>query len=261
MPDHPIITLTSDWGLKDYYLSSVKGAIYSRSPNAVIVDISHMVRHYDIRQAAFMIRNAYPYFPPDTIHIIDIDSIETSKKQHVVLHIHGQYFIGADNGIFNLIFGSEPDEIINIDVTQDSAYFTFPARDRFAKVACDLANGMPMQSFGGKVEKLIQRFNFQPEVSHGKISGKVIYIDGYDNLFTNITWDLFKEHVDKKPFTIPIPPGYSIKKISKAYDEVPEGEIVAIFASNNLLQIAMNRGKAASLLGLKIDSSINISFE
>jgi S-adenosyl-L-methionine hydrolase (adenosine-forming) len=260
MPVHPIITLTSDWGLNDHYLASVKGAILSRLPNASIIDISHQVRHFDIRQAAFLIRNTYPHFPAGTIHIIDIDSIETRTNPHVVVLADGQYFIGADKGIFTLIFDKKPDQVIAIDVVQDSEYFTFPARDRFVKVACDIASGKSIAEMGDIYSNLNQKLNFQPVVTMEMIQGKVIYIDNYENVFSNISINLFREHVDKKPFTIPIRKGYIIQKISKAYDEVPEGEIVVLFASNGLLQIAINRGRAASLLGFTTDSPINILF-
>jgi S-adenosyl-L-methionine hydrolase (adenosine-forming) len=260
MPVQPIITLTSDWGLRDHYLASVKGAILSRLPNAVIVDVSHNIRHYDVRQAAFLIRNTYPHFPPGTIHIIDIDSIETEMIQHTIVFAEGQYFIGADNGLFTLVFNKQPLEAVALDVIQDSEYFTFPARDRFVKVACEIASGKPMSGMGQSVKALKQKLNFEPVVTQDRISGKVIYVDDYDNVFTNISIDLFRQTVDKRAFTIPIRKGISVTRISEAYDDVPEGEVLTIFASNGLLQIAMNKAKAASLLGFEIDSAVNIHF-
>ncbi|NVO19162.1 MAG: SAM-dependent chlorinase/fluorinase [Bacteroidetes bacterium] len=255
----PVITLTSDWGITDHYLGAVKGAILSRHPNAVIVDISHKVDHYDIRQAAFIIRNAFPSFPEGTIHILAIDSIESDEHPHIVVKAKGHYFIGADSGLFSLILDEEPEKIVALRVLQDTGYFTFPARDRFAKVACMLAEGNPIEELGEQIPSLVVKLPLLASIKEDKIEGRVMYIDSYKNVYLNITEKDFRKTVGNKPFTIQLKrTGDSIDTIVKAYGDVPEGEMCALFSSSGYLEIALNRDKASSLLNLHIDDTVSV---
>ena len=144
-----IITLTSDWGLSGYYVPSVKGAIYSALPNANIVDISHEIEPFDIRSAAFIIKNCYNNFPKGTIHIIAVDTEESSTNPHIVVKYDDHYFIGTDNSIFSLIIGQNDYEAVTIEVVQDTDFFTFSTRDRFVKVAVMIHNGVSLSDIGG----------------------------------------------------------------------------------------------------------------
>jgi S-adenosyl-L-methionine hydrolase (adenosine-forming) len=252
-----IITLTSDWGLKDHYLAAVKGAIYSHLPDAVIVDISHQIPSFDLNQAAFIIRNFYKNFPPGTIHILGINTEASIDSPHTVIFHEGQYFIGSDNGIFSLIFDEDPETIIELDVIQDSDYFTFSTRDVFVKVACHLAAGKPLKDLGRPKEKILRRISFKPVIDGSLIKGKVIYVDSYENAFTNITEPLFKSMTRGKKFLIQFrTASYKIDKIRRSYTDVVEGEMLALFSTSGLLEIAINQGKASSLLGLKIDQPV-----
>jgi len=258
----PIITLTSDWGLRDHYVGAVKGAILRQMPEATIVDISHLVPPFDLKQASFIIGNAYHYFPEGTVHILAVDTIESTSRQHVVLKADGHYFVGADNGIFSLFLRKPPEIIVGLTIMQDSNYFTFPARDRFVKAACHLAAGHPIEELGDIMTSLLEKFLYQPVVNDLGIQGKAVHIDAYGNIFTNISQELFQDTAQKRKFSLIVKrPGYLITKIRKAYDEVPEGEMLALFASNGYLQIAINRGRANSLLGVEIDDYVMVSFE
>ena len=104
-----IITLTSDWGLKDHYAGAVKGAILSKMPGARIVDISHQIPSFEIEQAAFVLKNAYSNFPKGSVHILGINTEESDKYAHTVVEVDGHFFIGTDNGIFSLLFDKKPD--------------------------------------------------------------------------------------------------------------------------------------------------------
>ena len=120
-----IITLTSDWGTKDYYAAAVKGTILSMLPSATIVDVTHEIEPFNVSQAGFTLKNCYRCFPPGTIHIIAVDTIESMECPHVVVKAEGQYFISTDNGIFSHILDGKYDEAVCIDVMQDSDFFTF----------------------------------------------------------------------------------------------------------------------------------------
>jgi S-adenosyl-L-methionine hydrolase (adenosine-forming) len=250
----PIITLLSDWGLTDHYVASVKGAILSRVPGAVIVDISHQIRLFDIKHASFVMRNAWRSFPEGTIHIIGVDSIESDKHPHVIVKSEGHYFIGADTGLISIILDETPEAIIAIGVNQDSGYFTFPARDRFVKVAAMLIQGTKMEDLGEAIPALNPKTLLQPAFDGKTIFGRVIHIDNYENAFVNITETYARECMGKNQYRI------VCKKDSfplvKAYDDVREGQHCALYASNGYLQLAVNRGKAASLQGIAVDNEV-----
>lgn len=255
----PIITLTSDWGTKDHYLPSVKGTILKHMPDIRIIDISHDIPPHDLSQAAFILKNCYKEFPEGTIHIIGVSTEESEVNPHTAVKADGQYFIGADNGIFSMLFDGKVDEIVEIGINQDSDYFTFSSRDRFIKAAAVLANGGDIKELGNERNQLNQKFFFAPVVENNLIKGIVIYVDNYQNVITNITRDKFKEVGKRRKFTISFR-GEEIHEIHDSYSDVPVGEILAIFGCNGHLEIAMNNGNASALLGLGPDDPVRVEF-
>lgn len=254
-----IITLTSDWGLKDHYIGAVKGAILKLLPGAQIIDISHHIPAFDLNQAAFIVRNFYPNFPEGTIHILAINTEASVETPHTLVLYHGHYFIGADNGIFSLLFDEKPEKIIELDVIQDSDYFIFPTRDVFAKVACHIAGGQPIEKLGFPKESVLQRIAFQPVIQEDLIKGKVIYIDNYENVFVNIKESLFKSATKNRKFAITFRSlNYRITEISQSYKDVSQGEMLALFSTSGYIEIAIREGKASSLLGLKMDQLVTV---
>ena len=255
-----IITLTSDWGQSDYYVAAVKGAILSALPDATIVDITHNIEPWDIASAAFIIRNCYQNFPEGTIHIIGVETEESSDKPHIALKANGHYFIGTDNDIFSLILGDTPYEAVTIEVIQDSDYFTFTTRDRFVKVAAMIANGLPFNEIGSAYPEIRRCITFQPTIDSSSIHGIITFVDSYENVVTNITKELFEKIRNGRAFEIRVGK-YLIDKVCRSYTEVAMPDIVALFGSHGFLEIALNHGKAASLLGLSRDSSVDIIFK
>ena len=254
-----IITLISDWGDTDYYAAAVKGAILSRMPEAVIVDISHKVPRFNIAYAAYLLKNAYKSFPKGTVHLIGVDSEEKRDQYHVVVSYDGHFFIGLDNGIFTLMFHDAPHEIVSLEWNFDNDFATtFPCRDRFAKAAVHLAQQKPLQEIGKPIETLQSNLSFQPTGGKSDIHGIVIFLDTYENLITNIPQEFFNKVIGKRKFVIKVK-SYRIDKIHDGYDTVPEGEIVCLFGSNGLLQIAINRGKASTLLNIQVRDKVVIS--
>jgi S-adenosylmethionine hydrolase len=252
----PIITLTTDLGLKDHYVGAIKGSIYSRMADVTIVDISHQVPTYNIQDAAYIIRNAYGTFPKGSIHIIGIRSEHTGLSSHVIVLADGHYFIGADNGIFSLLFDSGFEKAVELPPSAS----TFPTKDVFAPVATALAKGEVMENFGAAKEHLLERMPFRAATMGDMIRGTVEYIDSYGNVMCNISENLFKQVGKGRPFTIEFA-RYEIAKISRNYSDVPEGEILAIFNSTGQLEIAMHSDKASSMLNLKLNDSITIRFQ
>jgi S-adenosyl-L-methionine hydrolase (adenosine-forming) len=255
----PIITLTSDWGLKDHYLASVKGKILASNQDVNIVDISHHITPFNIEHAAFVIKNSYQDFPEGSIHLIGVNTEESDKYSHVVVYHNKHYFIGTDNGIFSMIFDDQPEKVFELNVPQDTDFFTFSARDRFVKAALHLANGDPVEELGNPLKKIQTKMLFKPAVEKSLIKGMVIHIDAYENLITNITKDLFDKVGKGKKLSIQLR-GVKIRTIDESYLDVPTGETVAVFGSNGHLEIAINQGNASSLLGISVNDAIRIEF-
>lgn len=250
-----VITLISDWGTNDYYTAAVKGMIYKHYPDAKIVDITHEISPFDVDQAAYVIRNAYQSFPENTVHIIGVNTEESLNHPHSVVYYNKQYFIGSDNGVFSMIFDQEPEQQIVLDILQDSNHFTFSGRDRFVKAAVHLAKGGNINELGNERVNLTERMPFEPVKSENSIRGLVNHIDTYENLITNIPESLFREMVKNKKFEISLR-SVKLQTIDNSYGDVRPGEIVALFASHGMLEIAINKGNAASLLGVRKKDSI-----
>ena len=255
-----IITLTSDWGHSDYYAAAVKGVILSQLPNATIVDITHEIAAFNTIDAGFVVKHCFRNFPAGTIHIIAVDTIESSEVPHVVVKAEGQYFISADNGVFRQIF-DEYEDAVEINVMQDSDSFNFPTRDRFAKVAVMIAQGVPLSEIGPKRESL-RGAEFCAVIRDDSIEGIVIHIDSYGNLITNITKADFEQVRRGRDFTIFVKGRlYTINKISDSYLDVNETtDLVAIFGSHGNLEIAMREAPIASLCGIEFQSTIRVVF-
>ena len=254
-----IITLTSDWGLKDHYLASVKGAFLRSIPEVTLIDISHQIPPFDLNQASFILKSAYKNFPEGTIHIVGVNTEASIEMPHVLIKYNKHYFIGADNGVFALMFDETPELIIELDIIQTSNHFSFSTKDVFVQAAMHLIEGNDIMLLGEKREFLTNKISFKPVIETNLIKGKVIYIDSYQNVITNITEDSFKEVVKGREFKILLRAGsYEIANISKSYMDVSEGELLALFDSENYLEISINKGKASGLLGLGIDDVIRI---
>jgi S-adenosyl-L-methionine hydrolase (adenosine-forming) len=256
-----IITLTSDWGIRSHYIAAVKGSLLRLIPGCTIVDISHQVTAFDIMQASFILANAWKNFPEGSIHLIGISSEAGISTPHLVVEHNGHYFIGADNGIFSLLFEKAPENTFELEVIQDSDYFTFSTRDVFVKVACLIASGKPLDSMGRKYNTLNERLPFKPVISADKIIGKVIFIDDYENVFVNIDHSTFKKVSRGRKFTIGFRGhGMGIEQLVDSYSDVVPGEKLALFGSTGFLEIAINQGKASSLLGLYLNDPVSIEF-
>ena len=255
-----VITLTTDLGTKDYYLSTIKGAIISQYAEAHIIDISHEITKHDIIQAAFTLKNAYRSFPKDTIHILGLNPESSIDSRHVAMHLDGHYFIGSDNGIFSLMFDKKPDKIVELNLTQETDFLTFPTNDIFVKAACHIARGGTLEVIGKEIDNYNEKAMIRPIIDNNVLKGSVIYIDSYGNVITNITASLFKEAGHDRAFTIFLNTGYTIKEISKTYHEVNNGEKLALFSSTGYLEIGINLGSASGLLGLRLSDTIRVEF-
>ncbi len=255
-----IITLTTDLGHTDFYQAALKGSLLNLYPTVNIVDISHQIPSFDIQQAAFVLKNAYRYFPKKTVHLIGIDSVYNRNTRYLAIRYDDYYFVGTDNGIFSLLFDGEPDEAVELTVIQDLKFLHFPLTDIFAKAAVYLAKGGKLRDIGSPVHHIEQRAVVQPVIDKDTIRGRVIYIDSFQNIITNITKELFTEVQNNRPFTLHFRRNETINQLSWHYNEVPEGEKLCLFGISNHLEIAINKGNASGLLGLHIGDIVRVDF-
>lgn len=257
-----IITLTSDWGSGNHYPGAVKGALLRQFPEAKIIDVTHDIPSFDIIQASFVLKNAFPNFPEGSIHLVGVNTEGGIESPHVAVKYQGQYFVGADNGIFSLMFNNQAIEAVELDIIQDSDFFTFSTRDVFVKAAAMIAGGKSLDELGHPYPELNERFAFNPVVYQNKIIGKVIFVDDYGNVFVNIDQELFKKAGKGRGFMINFrSPDDGIDTICTSYSDVVPGEKVALFGSTGYLEIAINQGKASALLGLEANDTITITFK
>ena len=272
----PVITLTTDFGLKDPFVASIKARIYRELPDAVIVDISHGISPFDIAEAAFVLKNSYKDFPDGTIHIVSVDALANPQKKPISAFIDGQYFIGSDNGILSLICAEvTPHELVEINIPQADLDSVFPTRDVFVPVACHLARGGKLSVVGQRLKQFKELSFLKPVVKENRmISGTVIYIDNYGNAITNISRKLFEQTGKKRDFRIwyrnheftEVYNNYN--QIVKNFDKESEdfGKAMAIFSSSGFLEIAVYKsnpqtvGAASTLYGLKKGVEIHVEF-
>lgn len=274
-----IITLTTDFGYKDPYVSAIKGAIYSQLENVRIVDISHEVSPFHLAEAAYIIKNAYENFPGDSIHIIGVDSEMTPENKHLVVRLNGHYFICADNGIVSmLMLEQHAEKIVEINI-HDRINSNFTVLNTFINVACHIARGGTLEVIGKPIAIIKELTGMRPTVISEKkqIIGSVVYIDNYGNIITNISKKLFEEFGKGRDFEIHAR-SETFTKIHKSYGDailfdtpkekrMEDGKSIALWNSAQHLELAVyksNRdtvGGASSLFGLHYRDNIFIKFK
>jgi len=244
-----IITITTDFGNTDHYVGAMKGVILSINPGAIIVDITHEVEHYNIFQAAFVIRNIMDYFPENTVHLVVVDPGVGSNRRPIAVEAYGSIFVGPDNGIFSFVYSESEEyrvfEIENADYMHKSVSNTFHGRDIFAPAAAKLSMTNAIDEIGREVIDPVTCGLDKPIVSDRKIFGSILYVDSFGNLVTNISSDL----VSGIP-TIRIGER-TIYGVSQSYSESKKGEILAIKGSSGFIEISVNQGRASDYFEIK----------
>ena len=253
----PVVTLTSDFGLRDHYVALIKGALLRRHQPLNIVDITHQIDNYDIVQAAFLFKNAWRAFPPGTIHLLSVNDFYNRDQPFVAIRFEAHYFIGPDNGLFSLIFDTVPEEIYLLTIPSDPR---FPLMEVFGEAVGHIAAGRPFEAIGPPAGDLLQRLTFQPVIGPARIRGTVIHIDNYENAIVNISRALFEQVGGQRPFALFFKRHDPITQLSEHYYDVPVGEPLCRFNSADLVEIAVNMGKASTLLGLTLEDTVQIDF-
>lgn len=250
-----IVTLTTDFGLDDYYVAQLKGVLLSNVSPLQIIDISHKVKPYDIVQGAFVLKNSYASFPEGTIHVVTVNN-SAEGMSLICFKQEGQFFIGPDNGIFSLVFAELP-EARRLEFNAETL---FPVHKSIATAIKHLASSLPLEEIGSPAGEIVQRIALQPVISHSQIRGSVIYVDHYENVVINIPFDLFEKVRNGRNFALFFKRNDPITCLSRHYTDVAVGETLCLINSAGFLEVAVSMGKASSLLGLKLDDMIQIDF-
>ncbi|AZQ58455.1 hypothetical protein EJ994_06405 [Maribacter sp. MJ134] len=273
-----IITLTTDFGLKDHFVGVLKGSIYSALPDAKIVDISHDITPFNIHECAYILENSYHNFPRGTIHIVGVDSEATPENKHIAVLVDGHYFISANTGVIGLITSEmKPEKVMEINIP-DPIHGSFPVMSVFVQVACHLARGGTLEVIGKPFSEPKNLREFAPRIVDDgkKIIGSVIYIDNYGNVVTNIQKHLFDAYRNGRSFELQAR-NYKIKAIFNAYSDIVDfsldkskrkgdGDLLALFNSSGYIELAIYKsnlntvGGASTLLGLDYRDTIIIDF-
>jgi S-adenosyl-L-methionine hydrolase (adenosine-forming) len=254
----PIISLTTDFGLRDNYVASVKGYLYKNCKDVIIVDISHDVPKFDTAGAAYLLKGIYKEFPKGSIHIIGVNTNYASGTKFLIVYFDGHYFIGADNGIFSLIIDGKADKIIEIPLPEQHS--VFQVKEILAPVACRIFHGEDMNSFGPELNGFIKKMELSSFIENENIiRGFILHFDGYGNAITNIMKKDFDKMAQGRNALVQF--GASEVRIGKDYDDVPDGEVLTLFNSSGNLEIALNSGSAKMLFKLDLRQPVRILFE
>ena len=258
--ENQIVTITSDWGIKDYYLAVVKGLLLSCCPDAVLVDISHSIQPFNTPEAAFVLKNSYLHFPENSWHVIEVSTDMHPSVPYLIVKHRNHFFVGRDDGVFSLIFdGNVPDEIFEIN---DPPETLFPMRDIYIPVLAQLFQGVDIHKIAHLVTSIRKKFPFMPTVTGNIVHGQVVYVDNYENIFTNIHRSVFdKARTSSARFTLYIGSSRVDEglKISNNFQTASDSNIVTFFV-NDYLVIAMKHGNAAGLLGGSDGETVMIEF-
>jgi S-adenosylmethionine hydrolase len=251
MSEKRVITLITDFGDKGGYVGAMKGVILTINPCCQIVDVTHGIAPQDVEEAAFLLYNVYSYFPADSIHLVVVDPGVGSERKSLLVKTKNYCFVGPDNGVLSFVLlRSEYKkvwEITNSCYLLPEVSATFHGRDVFAPVAAHLSRGVPAEEMGREGKDFVVLKDVEPEVSTGVIRAKVVYVDRFGNLVTNISRDLFTREVAERPFEVKVKREV-IKKLSRSYAEAGEGEVVALLGSSGWLEIALKNGNCQKAL-------------
>jgi S-adenosyl-L-methionine hydrolase (adenosine-forming) len=254
-----IVTIISDFGSKDYYSGALKGAVLSKSPLINLVDVTHDIDPYNIVQAAFVLKNVYFEYPIGTIHLVAVNCTYDKVYEFVCLRHDGHFFIAPDNGVLSLVFkNTNPENLVKIQ-NEDKGHFL--VKSIFADTVAKIVQDITFEDLGKTGDTLVERITLQPVITPTRIRGTVIYVDNFENVILNITKETFEKGRNGRLFSLFFKRNDPIIFLGENYFDVPVGENLCLFNAAGYLEIAINMGKAASLLGLKAEDIVEIVFD
>jgi len=252
----PILTLTTDFGLADHYVGVMKGVILGICPQVQLVDISHQARPFAIEEGAYLITQAYRYFPKKTVHVVVVDPGVGSARRPILMEAAGQYFVAPDNGVLAMIYAREKHKVRLIS---NPRYFrhpvsrTFHGRDIFAPVAAHLAAGVAPARMGKCIADYLRPPFEKPRQTGPRTwVGRILKIDHFGNVVTNF-------HADEFPEIEELTIGRAkARRLLGSYAEAQPGELFAIVGSAGYLEVSLNQGSAAEKMGCESGAEVEL---
>ncbi|MDE0435862.1 MAG: SAM-dependent chlorinase/fluorinase [Bryobacterales bacterium] len=256
-----IVTLTTDFGHEDHYVGVMKGVIAGIHPPARIIDLTHDVGPYGLLKAAFVIAQAHPFFPAETVHVVVVDPGVGTSRRPILVEAAGQHFVAPDNGVLSQVYEQTEHLVREIDAERwalKPTSNTFHGRDLFAPVAAWLAKGTPPAAFGSLVDEYVQLDPTTPALAQpGRWHGKVLNIDRFGNIVTSFPAELLEE--SPSDFRLAAG-GIEVSKTAKAYAQAPPGAAFVITGSSGYLEVSINRESAAERGGVAIGDDVELVF-
>ncbi len=282
-----MITLTTDFGLRDGYVAAMKGTMLSIHADARLVDVTHQIDPQDVMEAAFVLNTAVPYTPEGSVHLVVVDPGVGTERRAVAVKSDGHWYVGPDNGVFPLVIGTEtPERAVELDNPSawrtDAPSATFHGRDIFAPAAAHLDRGASLTDLGTPIDSLEPLRWALPMTDEYTVQGWVVHVDRFGNCITNIRRETLARAVDDRPVPAPspnaqrqevdvpiddVPPfkayaGSSVlNNLHATYGEVAEGEPVMLFGSTGFLEISVNGGDASELLDIRKGDTVKLVFQ
>jgi S-adenosylmethionine hydrolase len=255
-----LITFTTDFGLSDHFVGVMKGVVAGIAPSARIIDITHEITPYNVAEGAFVIAEAWPYFPKRTIHVVVVDPGVGSARRPILAEAGGHFFIAPDNGVLSLVFDAAPHKvrvISNPKFMRREISRTFHGRDVFAPAAAHLAKGSKTAAFGKLIHDYVRAWSARP-TPKGKDSwrGAILKVDRFGNLITNFAAREFAG-VGTRPFEMRAGT-HRIHRLALTYAETSVGDLFAIVGSSGYLEIAVNQASAATVLGCSAGAPVEL---
>lgn len=267
MSQERIITFTTDFGLTEHYVGTMKGVILNINPSVHMVDITNSVQSYDVLDGALAISQAYRFFPSNSIHLVIVDPGVGSSRRPLLVRSERHFFLAPDNGVLSLVFEQEQERLEVRHITSEHYFLqpvsnTFHGRDVFAAIAGWLSKGIESSSFGDVITDYVRFAAPKPKVmAPNTIKGVVLKVDKFGNMITNIRpADLPQLFEPEAQFRIIIGKA-EITKMKTAYAQGTPGETFAILGSLGYLEIATNRGMAARMVGADKGSDVGVVLE
>lgn len=247
----PLLTLTSDIGTQDYLVSAVKAQLLQVNSDFNIIDISHAIPPFNYPQAAYVARSAIRHFPEFSYHLILVNLFEKRPEQLLLAFHNNQYLLCADNGLLTMILEEKPEMVIGIPLDKLAIKSTIYCTEVMGRAVDQLVRGESITTIGVPDVPYIEKHHLRPLLGNNWIEGQIIFIDNFENVIVNITREQFEEQRKGRSFRIVFKRDETIDRISESYADVSEGEKLALFNSAGYLEVAINKGNAAGLFGLK----------
>lgn len=260
-----IITLTTDFGLQDPYVSEMKAVILTICPNAKIIDITHNVSKFNIRMGAFIIASASQYFPKGTVHVAVVDPGVGSKRRPILIETQKSFFIGPDNGLLVLAAQNQGIqrifEITNPNLMLKKVSSTFHGRDIFAPAAAHLINGVKPTNFGPQINELEKASFVEARKTGNLLIGEVLHIDDFGNIITNIDTKDLPINSYGKMIHVESPVSKLTLRLCKSYSESKIGDLLILIGSHDFIEISANQDNAANKLKIQPGQKIILKIQ